>query len=139
MKWQTFEIQRTPGFRFNLIDVGLITFLCGVSAGAYSFFPETSIYGIPLYVGYSFFLFCNVFRIGNRLEPYWYVPFACVAIYGIATLDLRLFWWIVLAVLEPWKWVLIGYAFKRGRYRGIFYERASLGQKSVTENLLDRE
>jgi len=35
----------------------------------------TGIALLPAYLGLTFFLFCNVFRVGNRLEIFWCVPF----------------------------------------------------------------
>ena len=37
--------------------------------------PDSNMYWLPPYVGLSFFLFCNVFRIGSRMEIFWYMPF----------------------------------------------------------------
>jgi hypothetical protein len=77
----TFRFQKAPGFRLNLTDlvllaaVGALTWWCRVPFG------EHGAYLLPAYVGLSFFQFCNVFRIGNRLERFWYPVFlAAVAI-----------------------------------------------------------
>ncbi|MEW6264220.1 MAG: hypothetical protein AB1641_14215 [Thermodesulfobacteriota bacterium] len=118
MKWLTFEIQRAPGFRFNLIDLGLITGLAGLSLLLYRLLPEETFFLIPLYVGFSFFLFCNVFRIGNALERVWYVVFILLAAYGLHRPD-RL-WPLVLLVCEPLKASLILYRIIRGPYVGVF-------------------
>ncbi len=123
MKWLTFKIQRSPGFRFNLIDLLLILFLLAIATGLYLSFPGSSIFWAPLYLGLSFFLFCNVFRVGNRLEPWWYVPFFALAIYSITIRDPVLFRWLVLLVLEPLKWGLIVYHILRRPYHGAFHEK----------------
>ncbi len=120
MKWLTFEIQKTPGFRFNLIDLLLIVFLVAVSIGLFVAIPGTSVFWVPLYLGFSFFLFCNVFRIGNRLEPWWYVPFFCVSVYALLAADSALFWWSVLLGLEPLKWGLIVFHILKRPYHGAF-------------------
>jgi len=65
MTWLTFRIQRTPGFRFNLIDLILIAVVIALTVGWRAAYPVQHLYLLPLYVGASFFLFCNVFRIGN--------------------------------------------------------------------------
>ena len=75
VNWLTFENKHSSGFRFNEID-----FIFLVASGVLSFFiynktPNLSLYLIPLYLVFSFFLFCNVFRIGNKLEAFWYMPF----------------------------------------------------------------
>jgi len=77
MKWTRFlttKIQKEPGFRLNLIDIGLIACLILVTWLLHPIFQEGWLFLLPLYIGLSFFLFCNVFRIGNWLEPFWYIP-----------------------------------------------------------------
>lgn len=122
MKWLTFEIQRASGFRFNLVDLTLILFLLLLAYTARHFMPQSSLFWIPIYVGISFFLFCNVFRIGNRLEPWWYIPFFAAAVYALASLRLELFWWSVLVFFEPLKWGLIIYHIRYRSYHGAFYK-----------------
>jgi hypothetical protein len=118
----TFNVQRKPGFRLNLTDLILVVLLLGISFALYKLIPDMSLYGIPLYVGFSFFCFCNIFRIGNKLEPFWYVPFFLVAAFCIYTFNMPLFWSLVLFILEPWKWALIIYHVIRRPYHGIAYE-----------------
>lgn len=77
MKW-TFDIQKAPGFRLNLIDMMLIAFLLAVSAAVFFCYPHGFYWAIPLYLGASFFLFCNVFRIGTRLEAPWWIMFLAI-------------------------------------------------------------
>ena len=125
MKWQTFEIQRSPGFRFNLIDLGLIILLLGISFALHALLPDLSIFWIPLYLGSTFFLFCNVFRIGNRLEPFWYLPFFLSALFCLYQQELDRFWLLVLWFLEPIKWSLIVYNFRSPDYHGIAYSWVS--------------
>ncbi len=120
MKWLTFEVQKSPGFRFNLIDLLLILALFALSIGLHVLLPGISLFWAPLYLGLSFFLFCNVFRIGNRLEPWWYIPFFAVSMYALSVGDLVLFWWCVLLVLEPLKWGLIVFHILRRPYHGAF-------------------
>ena len=121
MKWRTFEIQREPGFRFNLIDLILILCLCAVSVVGYFLFPYQYLYLLPLYVGGSFFLFCNVFRIGNHLEPWWYVCFMVLVVEGMTRDEFP--WARVLIVCELVKLVLIVYRIRRGPYVGAFYRQ----------------
>jgi hypothetical protein len=123
MKWLTFEVQREPGFRFNLIDLTLITTLVAVSAGWYAVFPEQHLYLLPLYVGGSFFLFCNVFRIGNRMEPPWYLCFVALTVYGFTQPEFP--WLLLLIVCETLKWALIAYRIWRGPYYGAFHRQVS--------------
>ena len=118
MKWRTFEVQQEPGFRFNLIDLALILALVAVSAGWHSLFDVNYLYLLPLYVGGSFFLFCNIFRIGNRLEAPWYLAFVALAAYGIRQQEFP--WLMVLGVCEAVKWGLIAWRIRRGAYVGAF-------------------
>jgi hypothetical protein len=108
-----------PGFRIDVVDVVFLCLLAALSAGLATLPVEGGLAAIPLYLGVSFFLFCNVFRIGNRLEVFWYVPFTLIALYCLHTMDLQRFWSLVLWGLEPLKWVLIVYRVWRGPYHGI--------------------
>ena len=121
MKWLTFEIQREPGFRFNAIDLILIGALVAASAGWYAVFPDQHLYLLPIYVGSSFFLFCNVFRIGNRMEPPWYLCFVVLAVYGLLQPEFP--WLLLLVICETLKWALIGYKLWRGPYVGAFHRQ----------------
>ena len=121
MRWRIFKIQREPGFRLNGFDLAFLMLLAGISWVLWRAAPEASFWGLPLYLGGSFFQFCNVFRIGNRLEALWYVPFVVIAGYGLGTNDLERFWWFVVMVLEPIKWGLVAYRVLHGPYRGIGY------------------
>jgi hypothetical protein len=123
MKWRTFEIQREPGFRLNLTDIFFILFLCLLAALSVVYLPSVEIHWLVLYLGLSFFLFCNLFRIGNRLEIFWYVPFAAFAAYALYSENLAWFWRVALPVLEIIKWGLIIYRIRRGPYLGIGYEK----------------
>lgn len=121
MKWLTFKIQRTPGFRFNLTDFILIALLIGVTLGWRAVFPVQDLYLLPIYVGGSFLLFCNVFRIGNRLEVPWYLTFVALTTYGFSQTEFP--WLLLLSVCEALKWALIGYKVRRGPYVGAFHQQ----------------
>ncbi len=122
MKWRTFEVQRRePGFRLNLTDLIFIALLLSLGCGLYLFEMPLGLVALVLYLGLSFFLFCNVFRIGNKLEAWWYPPFVLVAGWGVGWQQLEPMWWIILCVLEPWKWLLIAYQIRSGNYVGAGY------------------
>ncbi len=125
MKWFTFEIQRKAGFRFNLIDLILIIAILLLCWFIYQTVPGSTLFLVPIYVGYSFFLFCNVFRIGNRAEIVWYVPFILVAGWSIAQGNLVALWIAVLVFFEPLKIVLVIHCIRQGHYHGAFYQRLS--------------
>ena len=121
MKWLTFKIQREPGFRFNITDLIFIIAACILSFTIYNKTPETSLYLMPLYLIFSFFLFCNVFRIDNKYEMCWYIPFISISIISIYQFNFELFWYAVIFILEPIKWTLIIFKFKSDSYKGVFY------------------
>lgn len=128
IKWSrhiTFRIQREPGFRFNLIDAGLLFIMAAMSYLLHTVAGEGGLFLMPLYVGLSFFLFCNVFRIGNRLEPYWYIPFAIALV--LLHHQPKVLWWVILLVLEPLKVALILYCIRRGGYHGAWASKMSTG------------
>ena len=109
-----------PGLRIDRVDLAFIALLAALAAVLWVAMPYQGLQWLPLYLGSTFFLFCNVFRIGNRLEPLWYVPFTLVAIYCLYTLQIALLWQIVVWVLEPLKWGLIIYRIVKGPYVGVF-------------------
>lgn len=115
------------GFRINILDIGFLLLLLILTIACRIAFPDSSLFGIPIYLAITFFLFCNVFRIGNRLEPFWYVPFTLVAIYGVYTMNLFVFWIIVSLFLEPLKWILIIWRIKQGQYVGILHQKRYMG------------
>lgn len=123
MKWLTFKIRREPGFRFNLID--LIAILCAgaVSLIAYEPFRAHGLFLVPLYLIVSFFLFCNVFRIGNKLEAFWYLTFT--TIFLLVHDQPKIYWHLTLGICEPLKAGLILFRIRRGPYRGAFYKQLS--------------
>ena len=121
MKWLTFDTQEEPGFRFNLVDLFLILFLLLVSYLFYVISPFSFYYLVPVYVGFTFFLFCNVFRIGNNLERVWYVPFILITILSFKRPDI--YWKLVLGICEPLKIGLILYRILRGPYWGILHKQ----------------
>ncbi len=123
MKWLTFRVQREPGFRFNLTDFVLIAVLIGLSAYSFQIYPYHHFYLLPVYIGGSFFLFCNVFRIGNRLESYWYVTFLMLTLALIRAP--AIYWPVMLAVCEPLKVFLIVVRIRQPEYVGVFSRAAA--------------
>jgi len=121
MKWLTFKIQKKAGFRFNLIDLSLILFLLLVAWLFYDNAPETGLHYFPIYLGFTFFTFCNVFRVGNRIEPIWYLPFGVMMLWSLYRMEVA--WGTILAIFVPLQVALILYRIIRGPYVGIMYER----------------
>ncbi len=124
MKFLTFEIQKAPGFRFNLIDLIFILLLAMASLGLYrSFDTFMSLYILPLYVGFTFFLFCNVFRVGTRKELWWIVLFFMIAVTNYLVLGVAWFWpTVVIAGMV--QVVLVVLQVRSDDYRGIFAKEA---------------
>jgi hypothetical protein len=110
-----------PGFRLNLADFIFIVFLIALSYIIFSLTKYNYFYLLPLYIGFTFFLFCNVFRIGNSLEVFWYVPFLGVSTCGFFMKDN--FWPLVLLICEPLKAALIIFRIRKGNYIGAFYKQ----------------
>jgi hypothetical protein len=81
-------------------------------------YPYDGYFWLPIYIGGSFFLFCNVFRIGNKLEPYWYITFLVITLALIQ--KPALYWPVMLGICEPLKFGLIVYRIRQPNYVGIF-------------------
>ncbi|MBW2193044.1 MAG: hypothetical protein JRF27_04555 [Deltaproteobacteria bacterium] len=96
-------------------------FLIWASYFLYRLNPGGFFFLVPLYVGLSFFMFCNLFRIGNRLESVWYVPFVIITLICLNRPDI--YWKRILIICEPLKIGLVIYRIKKGGYTGIFYKQ----------------
>jgi len=118
MRWHLYRPPHEPGFRLTLVDIVLLGGAFLLSWSGKGAFSDNSLFLIPGYVGLSFFLFCNVFRIGNRLEAFWYLPFAVLSIYGLQQPEI--YWLLVLGICEPLRGALICYRIRKGGYVGIF-------------------
>lgn len=125
MKWLTFKVQHEPGFRFNLCDLIILVVLVIISLVFYSVTTEGLLYLLPLYVGFTFFVFCNLFRIGNGLEAVWYVPFVPAVIYG--SYNVEVLWPLIFSVFVPLTVVLVLYRIFKGPYMGVFYRHIGRG------------
>jgi len=112
----------------NLIDIAILISVSLLSWFGSDAFSDHYLYLIPIYVGFSFFLFCNVFRIGNRLEPIWYVPFVLLTLYGLARPEI--YWLLILGVCEPLRIALILYRIRKGDYVGAFYNQLGYENKA---------
>ena len=82
MNIRVFDVQKEKGFRINVLDMIFIALLIGSSVAIYSYIGALGYYFLlPLYVGFTFFLFCNVFRLRTRDEMIW--TFLFLTIVGI--------------------------------------------------------
>jgi hypothetical protein len=127
MKWHIYKVSREPGFRLNMIDIIVVLLVFLLTLYARPIFLDNFLYLLPAYVALSFFLFCNVFRIGNKLEPFWYIPFMLLTLYGLTRPDI--FWLLVLGVCEPLRIGLIIYHIRNRKYVGAFYGQLGKFQK----------
>jgi len=75
-------IQKEKGFRISIVDVVFILLLIASSVFIYTYLGDLGYYFLlPLYVGFSFFLFCNVFRLRTKDEMIW--TFLFLTIVGV--------------------------------------------------------
>jgi len=81
MKLLIFKRQKEAGFRINVVDIVFILLLCLFSWYIYSLVQSYAfLYLLPLYVGFTFFLFCNVFRVSSKIEIIWTTYFVTISL-----------------------------------------------------------
>ncbi len=119
MRWRT-SSGGAPGLRLSVLDCIVIGLLCLMAWLIQRAIPDQTLYLLPIYLGLTFFLFCNVFRIGNRLEAIWYIPFTIAAAYAVYSAQMGLLWSLVWWLFEPLKWLLVAYRVVKGPYVGVF-------------------
>lgn len=61
----------------SAVPLGLL-FLAAI--GLYILLPGSYYFILPLYIGLTFYLFCNVFRVGNAPEALWYLTFISITL-----------------------------------------------------------
>jgi len=119
MKFQIFKVQKEKGFRINLVDIIFILLLMGASSYIYKTVETMGYYFLlPLYVGFTFFLFCNVFRLKTKDEMLWTLFFI-----AITTITLNFFeaYWVLLTIFISFLFqlLLIIRNFRSEGYRGV--------------------
>lgn len=62
-----------------------------------------------------------MFRVGNRIEPLWYIPFGIAMMYSVYRMEVD--WTLLLLIFVPLQIALILYRVIRGPYLGILYEK----------------
>lgn len=81
MKLLIFKRQKEAGFRINLVDIIFILLLFLFSWYIYSLVQSYAfLYLLPLYIGFTFFLFCNVFRVSSKTEIIWTIYFGTISL-----------------------------------------------------------
>lgn len=128
MRWHIYKSRHEPGFRLNMVDIAMLVSVSLISWYAGQAFADHYLHLIPLYVGLSFFFFCNIVRIGNHLEPFWYVPFVLLTLYGLTRPEI--YWLLVLGVCEPIRVALVIYRIRQGNYKGAFYRVFNRAEES---------
>ena len=74
------KVKKEAGFRINLVDILFIGLLIFSSYYLYNLLGSMeNLYILPLYVGFTFFLFCNVFRLRTKDEFLWTLFFLLVS------------------------------------------------------------
>jgi hypothetical protein len=123
MRLRIFKVKKAPGFRLSLADILFLVLLGTLSFLAREYFSAYSLYLVPAYLGASFFLFCNVFRIGDGLELIWYGSFLCLSL--VLLWRPEYYWLLVLGICEPLKLGLIIHRVGSGDYVGVYSSRIS--------------
>ena len=114
------KVKKEVGFRINLVDIIFITLLTSVSYYLYTILGSSeNLYFLPLYVGFTFFLFCNVFRLRTKDELMWTLFFL---LSSFVTYNFFHTHWVVitLGLSSLIQSVLIGLAIGSSGYRGVF-------------------
>ena len=114
------KVKKEVGFRINFIDIIFIVLIGTASYYLYTILGRSeNLYLLPLYVGFTFFLFCNVFRLRTKDELIWTLFFL---LSSFVTYNLVPAHWvaITLSLSSLLQAVLIGFAVRSDGYRGIF-------------------
>ena len=120
MKIPISKVKKEAGFRINLVDIIFIGLLGSTSYYLYTVLGDKdNLYLLPLYMGFTFFLFCNVFRLRTKEELIWTLFFLLSA-----SITFNFFYahWvaITLGLSSLLQAILIGFAVGSDGYRGIF-------------------
>jgi len=120
------KVKKEAGFRINIVDIIFIGLLGYASYYLYTVLGDKdNLYLLPLYVGFTFFLFCNVFRLRTKEELIWTLFFMLSA---FITFNFFYANWvaITLGLSSLLQAILIGLAIGSDGYRGVFGGKISL-------------
>jgi len=115
-----FKVKKEAGFRINFVDMLFITLLIFASYYLHTELGnQENLYLLPLYVGFTFFLFCNVFRLRTKEELIWTLFFLVSSFMSFSFFHES---WVLLTFFlsSLLQVVLIGLAISSDGYRGIF-------------------
>ena len=109
------------GATLNAMDIGVLLFAMVLSAVIWFATGPTTLAWFPIVVVGHFFLFCNVFRLHQRLELVWAICFVgnCLA----WSLTDQFSWSLVLLTQTPTTVLLIFFEMRKPRYHGILCRR----------------
>ena len=119
MNIRVFDVQKEKGFRINVLDMIFIALLIGSSVAIYFYIGALGYYFLlPLYVGFTFFLFCNVFRLRTRDEMIWTFLFLTIVSITFESFPVS---WVVYTLCASFFIQVILIAFHVGSegYRGV--------------------
>ncbi len=71
---------KRQGLKRLVPDYLIYMIIIGAALGLNKLMPGTFYFLVPLYIGITFYLFCNVFRVGNAPEALWYTVFIAVTL-----------------------------------------------------------
>lgn len=107
---------RTRGFRFSPMDAAVLVAGAALTWALWRPMGQFALL-VPVTLGH-FFLFCNVFRVGNGRELLWTAAF--VANFTAWAIMGEFSWLGVLAVQAPVTLGIVLAAVRSPRYRGVF-------------------
>jgi hypothetical protein len=107
-----------PGFRVNTFD--FVFLLLGAVAASFGFSLKSLPAMIPAYVIFTFFLYCNVFRIRRSLELIWASAFTLSALSSFYFEQPS--WPIVFGAGLALTIILIAIEMRHPSYHGIFWK-----------------
>ena len=120
----------TPGFRISATDVAFLVAAAILGAAAFVAAAWLPAFGdllrtvgvLVLYVPATFFLYCNVFRVGRRREYLWVAWFLANCLASVLAVgELRLAWVLPAGIAATV--VIIATEMRRGDYHGVRLRR----------------
>jgi hypothetical protein len=93
------DIKSRKGLRIIVPNYLPLGFIGLASVAMFYYLPGTYYFLIPLYIGLTFYLFCNIIRVGNFQELIWYSVFIAITVLFLH--DPRLYITLVLGVCVP--------------------------------------